>query len=194
MLGRLRAAGVLLPVFSLPSRFGIGDLGPAARRFVRLCAQSGFRYWQLLPWGPTSLQLDNSPYAALSAFAGNPLWISPEELYAIGLLRRHELLWLQPAEPSIDYPRVVAERSQLLERCYERFRTRHELQAAFEQFALQQQWWLEPWALFATIAEQVGSAQLELVGPRTPPAASRSAAPDCPPLAPSRGVPPVGAV
>jgi 4-alpha-glucanotransferase len=158
MLGRLRAAGVLLPVFSLPSRFGIGDLGPAARRFVRLCAQSGFRYWQLLPWGPTSLQLDNSPYAALSAFAGNPLWISPEELYAIGLLRRHELLWLQPAEPSIDYPRVVAERSQLLERCYERFRTRHELQAAFEQFALQQQWWLEPWALFATIAEQVGSA------------------------------------
>ena len=79
-----RASGVLLHVTSLPSRHGIGDLGPSARAWVDRLADAGQSWWQSLPLGPTGY--GNSPYQPLSSFAGNELLVSPEDLIEDGLL------------------------------------------------------------------------------------------------------------
>src|SRR5512132_2672772 len=84
-----RAAGVLLHPTSLPGRYGIGDLGPMAERFLEWLASAGQTIWQVLPLGPTGHGA--SPYGALSAFAGNPLLISPEKLVEDGLAPRSAL-------------------------------------------------------------------------------------------------------
>ena len=76
-----RASGILLHVTSLPSKYGIGDLGPEAYKFADFLADAKQRYWQVLPLGPTSAKSGCSPYDCLSAFAGNTLLISPELLY-----------------------------------------------------------------------------------------------------------------
>jgi 4-alpha-glucanotransferase len=90
MLSRL--SGVLLPVFSLPSRFGIGDLGPGAFRFVDFLHAAGQRIWQILPLNPTEGAFGHSPYHSVSCFAFNPLLISPELLAQEG--------WVDPADLS----------------------------------------------------------------------------------------------
>ncbi len=76
----VRSAGVLLHVTSLPGWGGIGDLGQAAYEFIDRLAAAGWKYWQVLPLHPTEPRFDNSPYHSTSAFAGNPLFISPELL------------------------------------------------------------------------------------------------------------------
>ena len=85
MPNRQRASGVLLHITSLPSAFGIGDLGPESYRFADLLAAYKQRYWSILPLSPTRLEDGNSPYQTSSAFAGNPLLISPELLVEDGL-------------------------------------------------------------------------------------------------------------
>src|SRR4051794_28487521 len=100
-----RGSGILLHPTSLPGEFGIGDLGPEAYRFVDLLKECGQRYWQILPLGPTGY--GDSPYQAFSAFAGNPLLISPERLAADGLLNSGELQALRgPATKRVDYGAV----------------------------------------------------------------------------------------
>src|SRR5215217_7710575 len=79
-----RSSGILLHPTSLPSPFGIGDLGPEAYKFVDFLAAAGQRLWQVLPLGPTGY--GDSPYASYSAFAGNTALISPERLVQEGLL------------------------------------------------------------------------------------------------------------
>ena len=79
-----RASGVLLHVTSLPSPYGIGDVGPAARAWIDYLHEAGQSWWQALPLGPTGY--GNSPYQSLSSFAGNWLLISPDDLVADGLL------------------------------------------------------------------------------------------------------------
>ena len=83
-----RSSGILLHPSSLPGRFGIGDLGPEAHEFVDFLAETGQRWWQVLPLGPTGGM--NSPYQSHSSFAGNPLLISPEAMVEQG--------WLEPAD------------------------------------------------------------------------------------------------
>src|SRR6185369_6128038 len=80
-----RASGILLHVTSLPSRYGIGDVGPSAFAWVDQLAAAGQAWWQVLPLGPTGA--GDSPYQALSSFAANPLVISPEQLVEDGLLQ-----------------------------------------------------------------------------------------------------------
>ena len=92
-----RASGILLHPTSLPGRSGIGDLGSAAYRWVDFLAQSGQKLWQVLPLGPTGYA--DSPYACLSAFAGNPLLISPERLVALGDLAPGDLETLPETAP-----------------------------------------------------------------------------------------------
>jgi 4-alpha-glucanotransferase len=87
----LRSSGILLHPSSLPSPFGIGDLGPPAHRFADFLAASGQRLWQLLPLNPTDAGHGHSPYYSPSAFAGNPLLISPEALVEQGLLEVSEI-------------------------------------------------------------------------------------------------------
>lgn len=149
-----RSVGVFLPIPSLPSPLGIGDLGPAAYRFAEQLARAGVRYWQILPWGPTEPGLDNSPYNALSAFAGNPLWISPELLYAEGFCRRQELQRLRRYTPRIDYRAVMVERGALLEQCFENRQRWRRHEAAFEEFCHREAAWLESWTLYALLREQ----------------------------------------
>ncbi|MGE5258287.1 MAG: 4-alpha-glucanotransferase, partial [Hyphomicrobiales bacterium] len=86
-----RASGVLLPIFSLPSPFGIGDVGPGAFRFVDFLHAAGQRIWQILPVNPTEAAFGHSPYHSASCFAFNPLLISPEALAAENLLGRADL-------------------------------------------------------------------------------------------------------
>src|SRR4051794_5358937 len=84
-----RASGILLHPTSLPGIFGIGDIGPEAERFVDLLVQTGHKWWQMLPLGPTGY--GNSPYQSNSSFAGNPLLISPERMLEDGWIDRPDL-------------------------------------------------------------------------------------------------------
>ena len=107
-----RASGILLHISSLPSHGGIGDLGPAAYQFADFLAAAQQRYWQVLPLGPTGF--GNSPYSALSAFAGNPLLISLELLAEQGWLDRSALSALPGADGPVDFDRVFAAKMPLL--------------------------------------------------------------------------------
>ncbi len=87
----IRSSGILLHPTCLPTAYGIGDLGPAAYRFVDFLAATGQSLWQILPLTPTDPKHNNSPYHSISALAGNPLLISPELLLKEGLLAESDL-------------------------------------------------------------------------------------------------------
>lgn len=148
-----RAAGILLHPTSLPGRFGIGDLGPAVERFLDWLRDASQSWWQILPLGPPEAHA--SPYTCLSAFAGNPLLISPERLVDDGLLAAADLEDAPGAPPEqVDFATVAAWKETLLRRSWERFKTsapkalRDEL-AAFA--AAPEQHWLDDWTLFMTL-------------------------------------------
>src|SRR5215813_14042909 len=115
-----RASGILLHPTSLPGRFGIGDLGPAAYAFADFLVSSGQRLWQVLPLGPTGY--GDSPYACYSAFAGNPLLISPDQLFREGLLTHGDLddIPTLPAD-RIDFAAAHKTKEALLRRAYEHY-------------------------------------------------------------------------
>src|SRR5258707_4506785 len=116
-----RASGILLHPTSLPGRFGIGDLGPEAYRFADFLVASGQSLWQMLPLGPTGY--GDSPYAGYSAFAGNTLLISPEQLIAEGLLTRHDLAGVSALpDQVVDFAQVHQLKDTLLQKAYERYR------------------------------------------------------------------------
>jgi 4-alpha-glucanotransferase len=146
-----RSAGILLHPTSLPGPFGIGDLGPEARSFADFLADSGLRIWQLLPLGPTGY--GDSPYQSLSAFAGNPLIISPEILAEEGLLAHGELE-LAPAFPehTVEFERVIPYKQSLLRRAFERFRGSPE----FDRFCDANSAWLDSWARFSALKNANG--------------------------------------
>ena len=84
----MRASGLLLPIFSLPGKYGIGCFSDEAYRFVDFVKEAGQKYWQILPVGPTGY--GDSPYQSFSAFAGNPYFICPDTLVREGLLTEEE--------------------------------------------------------------------------------------------------------
>ena len=84
----MRASGILLPISSLPSKYGIGCFSESAYQFVDQLKEAGQKYWQILPLGPTSY--GDSPYQSFSTFAGNPYFISLEELIEEGILTKQE--------------------------------------------------------------------------------------------------------
>ena len=112
-----RLSGVLLHPTSFPGRYGIGDLGPEAYRFVDFLVAAGQSLWQVLPLGPTGY--GDSPYACYSAFAGNTLLVSPEQLIKEGLLDS------APTSTSlhdrIDFGEAHKLKDQILRRAYERY-------------------------------------------------------------------------
>src|SRR5208283_4243147 len=110
-----RSSGMLLHVTSLPSPYGIGDLGPSAFAWIDRLHHAGQGWWQALPLGPTGY--GNSPYQSLSSFAGNDLLISPEYLVADGLLRTGDLE--QGFPPGVvDYQTVIPFKHRILERAW----------------------------------------------------------------------------
>ncbi|MDJ0691353.1 MAG: 4-alpha-glucanotransferase [Xenococcaceae cyanobacterium MO_188.B32] len=149
-----RASGILLHPTSLPSRFGIGDLGDSAYNFVDFLAASNQQVWQILPIGPTGY--GNSPYLSYSALAGNPLLISPEKLKEDNLLTEEDLNSL-PDYPTerVDYNLVIATKIPLLAKASARFQqqaTPKQL-LKFQQFCNYHNDWLDDYALFMAVKE-----------------------------------------
>src|SRR5262249_29228395 len=114
-----RSSGVLLHVTSLPSPYGIGDVGPGARTWVDRLREARQGWWQALPLGPTGY--GNSPYQSLSSFAGNGLLISPDDLIADGLLRASDVEGTAFSKTSVDYDAVIAFKQGLLEKVWTNF-------------------------------------------------------------------------
>jgi 4-alpha-glucanotransferase len=156
-----RAAGVLLHVTSLPSPYGVGDLGPSAYRWVDRLTEAGQSWWQILPLGPT--WQCNSPYDALSTFAGNPLLISPDRLVEDGLLDREACQDVAFTEHEVDYDAVAPWKRQLLDQAWSRFEAgaAPDLRDHFARFRDQQAWWLDDYALFRALSGKLGADHLQ---------------------------------
>lgn len=152
---KVRGAGILMPVSSLPSAYGIGDFGPAARQFLSFLNDCGMKYWQVLPMNPLSAEQSYSPYSSTSVMAGNILLISPEELSAAGLLSRHDLLdHRRRIKRNVSYPNVTELKNELLAKafhCWKAKSTRVAV-AEFQQFCRRESDWLEDYAMFVTIS------------------------------------------
>jgi len=149
-----RGSGILLHVSSLPSIYGIGDLGPSAFAFVDFLHASGQRYWQVLPLNPTETIYGNSPYSSYSAFAANPFFISPELLLKEGWLEPGDLEEM-PALPAdkVDYHKVGVLKSRLMACACRRFPGKTSGQPAYEKFCRQHAFWLDDFALFFVLKE-----------------------------------------
>ncbi len=154
-----RKSGVLLHISSLPSKYGIGDLGPQSRKFALLLKESSQTYWQILPLTPLSSLMAYSPYASSSAFAGNTLLISPDILYEKGFLKKNEIAG--EAEyfardtylRHVDFAAVSGRKNALLDQAYQRFLSmKGKIREEFEKFCTQQaKDWLDGYAFFKVI-------------------------------------------
>lgn len=142
-----RSSGILCHPSSLPGRFGIGDIGPSSESFLEFLDETGQRWWQMLPVGPTGG--GNSPYQSYSSFAGNPALISPELLVAEGWLDRAELDDY-PVLPDdrVEFETVARHKTRLLELAFRRFNPG---EASFNDFVWSNASWLDDYALFMAI-------------------------------------------
>ncbi len=164
---RPRVCGVLLHISSLPSAYGIGDLGPAAHAFARALAENGLTHWQFLPLTPTSPFIGNSPYSSPSAFAGNPLFISPELLLEDGFISYADLDSALGGTPeqalgrdgrAVDYASVTAHRNALLRAAFAKNQPLLRANANFNFFAAKHADWLDDYAAFMSIKEACNGA------------------------------------
>jgi len=149
-----RGSGILLHITSLPSSYGIGDLGLSAYRFVDFLSETKQSFWQILPLKPTSTAHGNSPYSSFSAFAGNILLISPERLVEEGLLSKADI----EDRPSFSDERVIYEavteyKTRLFRAAYGNFKKRGQQDCDFEAFCAENRCWLDDYALFVTLKE-----------------------------------------
>ena len=147
-----RSAGILLPVSSLPSPYGIGCFSQEAYDFVDWLKDAGQTYWQILPLGVTSY--GDSPYQSFSAFAGNPYFISLDELVKEGVLTAEECKKAKFGRKAddIDYSQLYKERGRLLRLAYSRSDIGHN--AEFAAFCEQNKWWLDDFALFMAVKDR----------------------------------------
>lgn len=140
-----RASGLLLHPTSLPSSPYVGDLGPAARAFADSLHQAGQRWWQMLPIGPVGM--GDSPYNALSAFAGNPILISFGEMVADGYLSPKDLPTFKEATSRVDFNEARRQKNACLRKAFNRFRPN----SLFLQFCEREKEWLLPYARFIAL-------------------------------------------
>lgn len=146
--GVTRGAGILLAISSLPSAYGIGTLGNEAFRFIDLLVDLKQKYWQVLPIGPTSF--GDSPYQAMSAFAGNPYLIDLDLLAEEGLLKPEEIRSFHWGSDSseIDYAVIFENRYKVLRIAYERFKKNDQ---NFQKFCTENDYWIGDYALYMSI-------------------------------------------
>jgi 4-alpha-glucanotransferase len=148
-------------VTSLPSQYGIGDLGPSAFEWVDRLHDAGQSWWQALPLGPTGY--GNSPYQSLSSFAGNALLISPDRLIADGLLRASDCEF-RDVSNVVDYDAIIPFKDHLLKKAWSNFQAgeRKDLRIAYDEFCHLQANWLDDYALFRALkAKYRGAYYLE---------------------------------
>lgn len=148
-----RSSGLLLHVTSLPGPFGIGDMGPSAYAFADFLNRARQSAWQILPLTPPNVPETYSPYTSLSAFAGNPALISPEELQKAGLLDESDLRKVPPfPETRIDYEAVNQYKNGLFNKVIKRFASNGD-QAEFQRFCFEHRHWLDDYALYIALSE-----------------------------------------
>ena len=143
-----RCSGVLLPIFSLPSPYGIGTLGKAAYDWIDFLHEAGQQLWQVLPIGPTSF--GDSPYQSFSAFAGNPYFIDLEQLCEDGLLQKEDCAPLadQADSAAIDYAKQYQYRYAILKKAYSRFDNPNEISRFRKAHN-----WVDDYALFMALKD-----------------------------------------
>jgi len=148
MEGQMRKSGILLPVSSIPSKYGIGTFGKKAFEFIDLLKQSGQSYWQILPLGPTGY--GDSPYQSFSTFAGNPYYIDLELLIEEGLLTEKECAKYDFGDNDgyVDYEKVYNARFQVLKKAFARFDGSTK---EYKAFVKKSEYWLDDYALFMAV-------------------------------------------
>jgi len=150
-----RSSGILMHISSLPSPYGIGDLGPQAYRWVDFLHRTGTALWQLLPLNPTGF--GDSPYQGLSAFAGNPLFIDPENLAALRLIKQSDLD-SHPVFPlaKVNFSLVRRWKEKIFELSFRTFKgaKKSPLLQEFEQFKQDNAYWLEDYSTFMALRQR----------------------------------------
>lgn len=150
-----RLGGILLHPTSLPGKYGIGDLGKAAYRFIDFLHKYNQKLWQILPLGPTGY--GDSPYSLFSAFAGNPLLIDPEELKNLALLTYRDLKsQIEFPSSHVDFGTVIPYKFRLLEKAFDNFKKKKhpKIQVEFKAFCNENKYWLDDFALFMSIKNE----------------------------------------
>ena len=147
-----RASGVLLPVFSLPSKYGIGCFSKEAYQFVDQLREAGQSYWQILPLGPTGY--GDSPYQSFSTYAGNPYFIDLETLVKEGLLTKKECKEYDFGDKAeiIDYEKIYYSRFKVLKKAFERF----EKDEVYDNFVKENAHWLDDYSPYMAIKDSKG--------------------------------------
>ncbi|WP_345951637.1 malto-oligosyltrehalose synthase [Mucilaginibacter sp. PAMB04274] len=151
-----RGAGILMHITSLPSPFGIGDMGPEAYNFADFLSRAAQKYWQLLPLNPTGPEQNFSPYSSVSSMAGNPLLISPELLVQAGLLTDGDLKDLHlDVKEQVDFRKALKHKSELLSQAYQNFKSGNfsVLNQQFQKFCEREAYWLNDFALYIAIKQ-----------------------------------------
>ena len=148
----MRASGILMPVFSLPSRYGIGSFSKSAYQFVDMLKKAGQKYWQILPLCPTSY--GDSPYQSFSTYAGKPYFIDLDQLIEEKLLTRKECQACDFGDDpqDIDYGKLYENRFKLLRKAYERANVGEDQE--FEAYRRENAWWLDDYALFMAVKDR----------------------------------------
>ena len=150
----MRKSGILLPVSSIPSKYGIGTFSKEAYEFVDFLERAGQKYWQILPLGPTGY--GDSPYQSFSTFAGNPYYIDLEGLIEKGWLTEAECAECDFGGDSryVDYEKIYLSRFEVLRKAYERSHIRED--GEFRKFKEENAFWLEDYALYMAVKNSFG--------------------------------------
>ncbi len=153
-----RSSGILLHITSLPSLYGIGDLGSGAYQFVDFLKESKQAYWQILPLNPTDIALANSPYSSCSAFAGNVLLISPEFLVRDGFLKKEDIPLKDFSSDSVDYFSVAMHKVDVLYKAFQNVKKEISSDKKFLDFCSKNKSWLDDYGLFIALKEKFEGA------------------------------------
>ena len=154
----MKEAGILLHISSLPSRYGIGSFGERAYRFADFLAETGQKYWQVLPLGVTGF--GNAPYQSASSFAGNPYFIDLDILKEQGLLQLSEYENIDWGEDPcrVDYGQMYFHRKEVLSLAAKRFDKNNR---NYIRFCKENAFWLDDFALFMAIKEHFGMVSFQ---------------------------------
>lgn len=144
-----RASGIIMPVFSLPGKYGIGTFGKEAYDFIDFLSDAGQKYWQVLPMGPTDC--GNSPYSSLSVFAGNPNFIDLEQLIEEGTVDRNEVEMIDWGSGDVDYDKVIPGKKKILKSAY--LKAYGSVKEEVSDFAENNISWIYDYALYMALKE-----------------------------------------
>ena len=152
----MRTSGILLPITSLPSKYGVGTLGKSAYDFIDFLEEAGQTYWQILPLGPTGF--GDSPYQSFSPFAGNPYMIDLELLIEEGLLTEADCAGYNYGEneEEVDYGRLHGCRYKVLRKAFEKAQLTLEKDEDYQLFMKENADWVKDYALFRAVKDYFG--------------------------------------